>query len=94
MARKAGIGSFIHLDLNADSDRPLFHQLYLQLRQAILEGREGPHRDIVVVNAAAGLVASGVAQDLRDGVHRAESALSSGEALRRLEKLRAMFPPV
>lgn len=39
MARKAGIGSFIHLDLNTESDRPLFHQLYLQLRQAILEGR-------------------------------------------------------
>ncbi len=46
----------------------------------VLDGEVGAHRDIVVLNAAAGLVVSGVARDLRDGIVRAERAIDSGAA--------------
>lgn len=48
---------------------------------AILEGREkGPRRDIVMLNAAAGLVVCGIASDLREGLAQAGEALDSGTA--------------
>jgi GntR family transcriptional regulator/MocR family aminotransferase len=39
MARKAGIGALLPLELDGDGASPLFQQLYRQLRQAVLEGR-------------------------------------------------------
>lgn len=53
----------------------------------IFEGRDGPKRDIVVVNAAAALVAAGIATSFSEGAHLAAQALSSGAAR---EKLRAL----
>lgn len=53
----------------------------------VLEGHSGPHRDIVVLNAGAGLVVAGVADDLHDGVARARRAIDDGSALRALERL-------
>lgn len=47
---------------------------------AILEGEAGPRRDIVVMNAGAGLVAAGIARDLKDGVWRAAQSIDSGSA--------------
>jgi len=47
----------------------------------ILSGAEaGPRRDMVVLNAAAGLVASGLVADLPAGMERAADALVSGAA--------------
>src|SRR5262245_44600110 len=41
--RKSGVGSFLALDLEvSEDDQPLFQRLYLQLRQAVLEGRLKP----------------------------------------------------
>jgi anthranilate phosphoribosyltransferase len=57
------------------------------IARRILEGEEGPRRDIVVVNAAAALVAAGVAADFRDGMRKAESAVSSGAAREKLAQL-------
>jgi anthranilate phosphoribosyltransferase len=54
----------------------------------VFAGEAGPRRDIVVVNAAAALVACGVADSLVDGARLAESAISSGSAG---EKLREMI---
>ncbi len=55
---------------------------------AILDGSErGAKRDIVVLNSAAGLVVSGLAEDLPAGIARAAEAIDSGAAL---EKLRAL----
>jgi len=55
---------------------------------AILDGSErGAKRDIVVLNSAAGLVVSGLAEDLPAGIARAAEAIDSGKAL---EKLRAL----
>ena len=52
-------------------------------------GAKGPKRDIVVMNAAAGLVVAGIADDLKDGVAKAGAALDSGAALTKLDELRA-----
>jgi anthranilate phosphoribosyltransferase len=54
-----------------------------------LAGRKGPHRDIVVVNAAAGLLAAGLVSDLAAGVSAAVHSIDSGcagEKLRLLQK--------
>lgn len=46
----------------------------------VLGGEQGPHRDIVVLNAAAGLLVAGVATDLADGITKACAALDDGRA--------------
>jgi anthranilate phosphoribosyltransferase len=56
----------------------------------VLGGEEGPHRDIVVLNAAGALVVAGAAADLADGLARAAEALDSGRALRCLDRLAAL----
>ena len=54
---------------------------------AILKGDKGPKRDVVVLNAAAAIVASGMAKDMKEGIKLAEEAIDSGKALEKLEKL-------
>jgi anthranilate phosphoribosyltransferase len=46
----------------------------------VLDGERGPHRDIVVLNAAAGLVVAGVVDDLAGGVERAAVVIDDGRA--------------
>jgi anthranilate phosphoribosyltransferase len=55
---------------------------------AILQGETGPRRDIVLLNAAAALVAAGVADDLKEGVARGAEAIDCGHAEAVLENLR------
>jgi anthranilate phosphoribosyltransferase len=57
------------------------------LARRVLDGDPGPHRDIVALNAAAGLVASGVADDLVDGLAAAVASLDDGAAGRALDRL-------
>jgi anthranilate phosphoribosyltransferase len=52
----------------------------------VLAGRPGPQRDIVLLNAAAGLVAFGKASTLSEGVALAAEAIDSGAARERLER--------
>jgi anthranilate phosphoribosyltransferase len=54
----------------------------------ILTGTTGARRDIVLLNAAAALVAAGLAGDLKEGVARGAEAIDSGEAAATLAKLR------
>jgi anthranilate phosphoribosyltransferase len=54
----------------------------------ILDGVKGPKRDIVLLNAAAALVAAGIAGDLKEGVERGAEAVDSGHARSVLEDLR------
>ncbi|MGB6974438.1 MAG: anthranilate phosphoribosyltransferase [Terracidiphilus sp.] len=54
----------------------------------ILTGVPGPRRDIVLLNAAAALVAAGLATDLKEGVARGAEAIDSGQAAATLAKLR------
>jgi len=58
-----------------------------QIILRILTGERGPARDIVVANASAALVATGLAADFREGAQRAVEALDSGAARRKLEAL-------
>lgn len=58
----------------------------IMLRE-ILQGQPGPKRDIVVFNAAAGLMVGGKAQDLEGGIALANHAIDSGKALAILDKL-------
>lgn len=53
----------------------------------VLAGEHGPHRDIVLLNAAAGLVVAGLADDLAGGVARASAALDDGRAANVLDGL-------
>jgi anthranilate phosphoribosyltransferase len=50
------------------------------LIRRILEGEAGPARDIVVINAAAALVAAGVADNFLEGAGLASFVISSGAA--------------
>jgi len=59
------------------------------LIERILEDEAGPGRDIVVVNAAAALVAAGVADNLREAAGLASFVISSGAASEKLAKLAA-----
>ena len=53
--------------------------------RGLLDGTEhGPRRDIVILNAAAGLLVAGIATDMADGVARATVALEDGSAAGRL----------
>lgn len=55
--------------------------------RAVLSGEPGPHRDIVVLNAAAGLIAAGMAPDLAEGLSAAAAAIDDGRAANALDQL-------
>lgn len=54
----------------------------------ILEGKKGPKRDIVLLNAAAGIVAGGKARGFKEGIKLAEESIDSGAAKKKLEALK------
>jgi anthranilate phosphoribosyltransferase len=56
----------------------------------VLRGKKSPYRDIALLNAAAALVVAGQAADLQAGAALATTAIDSGEAHRRLERLIAV----
>jgi anthranilate phosphoribosyltransferase len=53
----------------------------------VLAGDPGPHRDIVVLNAGAGLVVGGRVPTIADGIDLAQQAIDSGAAGETLERL-------
>jgi anthranilate phosphoribosyltransferase len=53
----------------------------------VLDGKLGPRRDIVLLNAAAALVVAEKAGDLREGLTMAGAALDSGKARAAMEML-------
>lgn len=53
----------------------------------VLSGQLGACRDVVLLNAAAGLVAGAKTSSLREGISLAEAAIDSGAARRCLERL-------
>ena len=62
----------------------------LAMLRSVLANRPGPPRDIVLLNAGAAIYAAGRADSIEDGVARADAAIASGEAQRRLERLVAL----
>ena len=53
----------------------------------ILNGEKGLGRDIVLINAAAGILVGGKAQNLKEGLEKATEAVDSGSALDVLNQL-------
>jgi anthranilate phosphoribosyltransferase len=60
------------------------------LARRVLDGEHGPHRDIVTLNAAAGLVAAGIVDDLPAGIDVARSSIDEGRAAGALDRLVAV----
>ena len=59
--------------------------------QKILAGKErGPARDMVVLNAAFGLLLCGKARSVQEGIALAQKSIDSGKALKVLKQLKAM----
>ena len=56
----------------------------------LLEGQEGPFRDVVLLNAAAGLHVYGKADTLKQGAAMAAEAIDSGKARQTLRALAAL----
>ena len=58
-----------------------------EITTSILKGEKGPKRDIAVVNAAAALIAAGVAEDFPQAIQLAESSIDEKKAAGKLEAL-------
>ena len=63
-----------------------------RIAMAVLNREPGPWREIVLINAGAGLLAGGIAEDLKDGIALAARSIDTGAARDRLESLRGQFP--
>ena len=57
------------------------------LAEEVFAGEPSANRDMVVLNAAAGLVVAGVVDDIRQGVELAASAIDDGGATTKLDDL-------
>jgi len=58
--------------------------------RGVLAGQTGPLRDIVLLNAAAGLVVAEAVTDLAGGLKRGATAIDSGAALHVLDRMAAI----
>ena len=58
-----------------------------QIIREILNGQQGPKRDIVLLNAAAAFVAVGLDSDFKEGIERAKTSIDSGQAKAKLKQL-------
>jgi anthranilate phosphoribosyltransferase len=57
--------------------------------RALLEGEQGPHRDLVLLNAGAAIYVGAGAETLAEGVEKAAASIDSGAALELLGRLLA-----
>jgi anthranilate phosphoribosyltransferase len=58
-----------------------------QIIREILNGQQGPKRDIVLLNAAAAFVAVGLDSDFKEGIERAKISIDCGRAKAKLKQL-------
>ncbi len=61
-----------------------------EIIREVLSGGGETKRDVVLLNAAAGLVAGAKANSLREAIKLARSSIDSGEALSRLQRLASL----
>jgi anthranilate phosphoribosyltransferase len=59
-----------------------------QITLGVLNGEKGPKRDIVLMNAGAGLYITGKAKSISDGIELAKRLIDSGTAFDTLEKFK------
>ncbi|OFI06085.1 anthranilate phosphoribosyltransferase [Clostridium acetireducens DSM 10703] len=58
-----------------------------QITLNILKGKKGPHRDIVLLNSALGMIIGGKATNIEEGIELAKESIDSGKALEKLQQL-------
>ena len=58
-----------------------------RILREVLDGREGPQRDVVLINAAAAMVVGGLAEDITAGLEVARASIDSGKARQALDRL-------
>ena len=58
-----------------------------RILREVLDGREGPRRDVVLINAAAAIAVGGRAEDTTAGLELARASIDSGRARQALERL-------
>ena len=61
-----------------------------EMVRSVLAGDPGPRTDIVLLNAAAGMVVAGLADDIGTGIQTAREAIASGRAAAGLDRLVAV----
>ncbi len=54
----------------------------------LLEGGTGGKREVTILNSGAAIYVAGKAESLADGIEKAKESIDSGEALKKLERLR------
>ncbi len=72
---------------NVDSIRGGDAQQNADIIREILDGKEGPRRDMVLLNAGAAFAAAGLDPDIEKGIQRAIDSIDSGRAKEKLERL-------
>jgi anthranilate phosphoribosyltransferase len=55
--------------------------------RAVLSGQKGPHRDVVLLNAAFAIAAAGLTDTPKEGLEAATKTIDSGAAMKKLENL-------
>ena len=58
-----------------------------RILREVLDGKEGPQRDVVLLNAAAAMVVGGLAEDITTGLEVARTSIDSGKARQALDRL-------
>ncbi len=61
-----------------------------QILRAVLDGEQGPRRDVVLLNAAAAIAAGGLVGDMAAGIDVARESIDSGKARQALDRLVAV----
>ncbi len=56
----------------------------------VLNGKDGPRRDVVLLNSSAAIAAGGGAKSIEEGIAVARGSIDSGAALKKLEILKGM----
>lgn len=59
----------------------------VRILREVLDGREGPRRDVVLINAAAAIAVGGRAEDMTAGLELARASIDSGRAHQALDRL-------
>ena len=63
------------------------HQLAAVEMRDILAGKQGPKRDMVLLNSGAALMVAGLAPTIAEGIRDAASIIDSGKAVAKLDEL-------
>ena len=62
-------------------------QANAEIIRTVLDGKKGPQRDVVLLNAAAAFVAAGLDDNFKEGIERAKGSIDSGSAKGKMDSL-------